>query len=209
MIEDLRTYWIFGLGFLAQSLFGMRILVQWWIAERKKQVVSPSLFWKFSLAGSALFLIYGILRVDIVIILGQILAYFIYIRNLQLKQDWNKFSTPIQIVVMAIPAFSLAWALGMIHKIDLGHALWQNSSTFLFFGIAGQLLLNIRFLHQLYYSERYKESILPIGFWWISLAGSVLVISYSIYRCDPVLLVAQGLAIIPYIRNIVLSNNTV
>lgn len=67
-------------------LFGIRIVIQWWIAEKRRESVSPSLFWKFSLAGSAIFLVYGILRTDIVIIVGQIISYVIYIRNLQLKE---------------------------------------------------------------------------------------------------------------------------
>ncbi|QLH33449.1 MAG: lipid-A-disaccharide synthase N-terminal domain-containing protein [Cyclobacteriaceae bacterium] len=91
-MEIIRTYWIFGVGFLAQLLFGIRIVIQWWIAEKRRESVSPSLFWKFSLAGSAIFLVYGILRTDIVIIVGQIISYVIYIRNLQLKGDWPKLS---------------------------------------------------------------------------------------------------------------------
>lgn len=205
IIEFIKTYWIFGLGFLAQTLFGLRILVQWWFTEKRKQVVSPGLFWRFSLAGSALFLIYGILRLDIVIILGQIISYFVYIQNLQLKQDWNKFPTFLKFLLLSFPVFSIVWTLTAAHKVNFSDLFFQQGGIFFWLGIAGQLLLNIRFLYQLYYSERHKESILPIGFWWISLTGSIFIVFYAIYRRDPVLLVAQGMAIIPYTRNIVLS----
>jgi lipid-A-disaccharide synthase-like uncharacterized protein len=204
-MEHLKISWILAFGFLAQSMFGLRILIQWWVTEKRKQVVSPSLFWKFSLAGSALFLLYGILRTDIVIILGQLIGYSIYIRNLQLKQDWKIFPTVLKVLLLAVPLFAIAWVARTTDKADFIDIFLQNWNAIFLTGLAGQLLLNIRFLYQLYYSERHKESLLPTGFWWISLSGSILIIIYSIYRRDPVLLVAQGLAIVPYIRNIVLS----
>lgn len=196
------------MGFLAQSLFGVRIIIQWWISEKRKKVVSPSLFWRFSLAGSALFLIYGILRIDIVIIFGQIVAYGIYVRNLQLKGDWIKFSTVTRLSLITIPVCSVLWVLGMTLEVGFADTLIQNWNAFLLIGVGGQLLLNVRFLYQLYYSEKQKESILPTGFWTISLIGAILIVVYSIYRRDPVLLLAQGLAIVPYIRNIILSKRS-
>ena len=204
--EGIRTYWVFGLGFFAQTLFGVRIFVQWRLAEKKKQAVSPSLYWNLSLAGSALFLIYGILRHDLVIIIGQVISYFIYVRNLQLKEDWVKFPLVMRIILIAIPFISLAF-ISVIPREEIFHSMVKNKGVFFFVGVIGQLLLNFRFLYQLYHSERLKKSILPAGFWWISLSGSALVVVYAVYRGDPVLLVAQGMAIIPYMRNIVLSGN--
>jgi lipid-A-disaccharide synthase-like uncharacterized protein len=58
--------------------------------------VSPALYWQVSLAGSFIVLVYGVLRKDPVIILGQILSYYIYIRNLQLKQRWTSIYTPVR-----------------------------------------------------------------------------------------------------------------
>lgn len=202
-------YWIYGLGFLAQSFFGFRIFLQWWQAEKNKQVVSPSIFWKFSLAGAALFLVYGILRLDLVIIFGQFVGYFVYIRNLQLKQEWRKFPSVVQVLVLAIPFVAVFWTWTMADKIALSDALFQNMNPLFVVGICGQMLLNIRFIYQLYYSEQHKESILPLGFWLLSVCGSFLVVIYAIYRTDPVLLAAQGIAIVPYLRNIVLIRNKV
>ena len=206
MIETIRTYWIFGLGFFAQTLFGIRVGVQWWLAEKKKQAVSPSVYWNLSLAGSALFLIYGILRHDLVIIIGQVISYFIYVRNLQLKGDWGKFPFVMRIILLAIPFIALVF-ISVIPRQEIFQSMLKNKGIFFFLGVIGQLLLNFRFLYQLYHSERLKQSILPAGFWWISLSGSALVVVYAIYKRDPVLLVAQGMAIIPYLRNIVLSGN--
>ncbi|QOI96503.1 MAG: lipid-A-disaccharide synthase N-terminal domain-containing protein [Flammeovirgaceae bacterium] len=204
-MEIIRTYWIFGVGFLAQLLFGIRIVIQWWIAEKRRESVSPSLFWKFSLAGSAIFLVYGILRTDIVIIVGQIISYVIYIRNLQLKGDWPKLSGVLRFFLASIPPICMLWTLGMAHEVSFTTALFQDMNGFLLVGAVGQVFLNLRFLYQWYYSEKQKQSILPTGFWWLSISGGVLVIIYSIYRRDPVLLLAQGMAIVPYTRNLILS----
>jgi lipid-A-disaccharide synthase-like uncharacterized protein len=205
----LTTYWVFGLGFLAQSLFGFRIFYQWWLAEKAKAAVSPSLFWKLSLAASALFLLYGILRVDIVIILGQMIGYFVYIRNLQLKNEWSRLPSWLQAVVIAIPFAALTWTFGMTGSNSFSTTFFQEMSPFFLIGVFGQLLLNVRFIYQLYYSEQHNESILPLGFWLLSLAGSALVVIYAIYRVDPVLMFAQGIAIVPYVRNIVLAHSKV
>lgn len=182
-------------------MFGMRILVQWWMTEKKGKVVSPSLFWKLSLAGATLFLVYGVLRHDFVIILGQVVSYYIYIRNLQLKDQWSKLSLPFQMLLLVFPVIVIVWTL--TREIDI--KILIQWSPILGAGVIGQVLLILRFLYQLYYSEQHKESLLPSGFWWLSLTGSVLVIVYAFYRKDPVLLLAQSLALVPYIRNIIFS----
>src|SRR5678815_5171115 len=109
MIQYFNTHWIFGFGFFAQAICGTRILLPWWMTEKKGQVVSPNLFWRLSLLGSVLFLAYGILRYDVVIVLGQLVAYFIYLRNLQLKKDWSSYSFSIKLLLLALPAIAILW----------------------------------------------------------------------------------------------------
>lgn len=203
MNTSLPAYWILGLGFFAQALFGARIIVQWWVAEGRKQAASPSAFWILSLAGALLFLIYGALRHDIVIIAGQLISSFVYVRNLQLKGLWRRISISFRIAILAIPVLSVLFTLGSPSQL-FDHRFVGDGTIFFALGITGQLLLNLRFIYQLYYSERLKQSHLPGGFWWISLLGSILLITYSFFQKDPVLLVAQGLALVPYIRNIAL-----
>lgn len=67
------------IGFAAQALFSARMLVQWILSERAKRVLSPTIFWALSLLGSILLCLYGWLRADFAIILGQIFSYYIYI----------------------------------------------------------------------------------------------------------------------------------
>ena len=94
MSRDLGTYlydvfvtrfdfWL-AFGIVAQLLFGARFVVQWIASERAGRSVMPLMFWFFSMGGGVLTLIYGIARRDGVIIIGQALSVFIYLRNLSL-----------------------------------------------------------------------------------------------------------------------------
>lgn len=208
-MELLANYWIYGLGFLGQSLFGARLIVQWFYSEKEGKVVSPTLYWKISLIASMVILIYGILRKDVIIIVGQVLSYYIYIRNLQLKNSWQKLGWFFQVALLSLPvAVLFSLFLGsyktferIFFNSDLTHPL-------MILGATGQLLLNFRFIYQWYYSEKRGISILPLGFWIISLFASLMILTYAFYKIDPVLLVSQGMGIFAYVRNILLYKRT-
>jgi lipid-A-disaccharide synthase-like uncharacterized protein len=199
-ITDLLIY---GLGFFAQSLFGARTIIQWIKSERAGTVVSPTLFWIFSLCGSSLFLIYGLLRSDFVILFGQTISFYIYIRNLQLKNFWVRIPAALRMVILPLPALLFATSF-IISPTILNRVLDKAdfADWFILIGSVGQLLLNFRYLYQWYHSEKVQMSILPLGFWIISAMASIMVVVYGIYRHDPVLLVAQGLGLFAYLRNI-------
>ena len=72
------------LGFAGQALFSLRFLVQWFYSEKRKKSVIPLSFWYFSIGGSALLLVYAILRRDPVFIVGQATGFLIYFRTLHL-----------------------------------------------------------------------------------------------------------------------------
>ena len=71
-------------GFIAQSLFAARFIVQWISSERRKISHVPVEFWYLSLVGGILLTLYGVARRDPVIILGQAPGLIVYIRNLML-----------------------------------------------------------------------------------------------------------------------------
>jgi lipid-A-disaccharide synthase-like uncharacterized protein len=202
---DMTTLYV--LGFVAQGCFGARSIVQWVQSERVGRVVSPTLFWVFSLVGASLFLIYGLLRQDPVIIVGQTLSFYIYLRNLQLKGAWQKVAAIVRYALLCLPLVMIAVAFSQFQS-------WQFVSTealtepFLLVGAIGQLSLNARYVYQWYHSERAGLSLLPLGFWIISAVGSLLVVVYGIFRNDPVLLVSQALGMVIYVRNIVLHTKT-
>ena len=76
-----ETLMIF-IGFFGQGLFAMRFIIQWVRSEGEKRSVIPIAFWYFSIGGGLVLFFYALWRKDPVIICGQGLGLFIYIRNL-------------------------------------------------------------------------------------------------------------------------------
>jgi lipid-A-disaccharide synthase-like uncharacterized protein len=76
-------FWL-AFGLVAQLLFTARFLVQWISSERAGRSVVPMAFWFFSMGGGLMTLVYGVVRREPVIILGQALATVIYVRNIML-----------------------------------------------------------------------------------------------------------------------------
>lgn len=76
-------FWL-AFGIVAQLLFTARFIVQWVSSEKAGKSVIPMAFWFFSLAGGLMTLVYGLVRREPIIIMGQALAVFIYIRNVML-----------------------------------------------------------------------------------------------------------------------------
>jgi lipid-A-disaccharide synthase-like uncharacterized protein len=70
------------------------------------------------------------------------------------------------------------------------------------FGFMGQAMFTMRFIVQWIASERRKESVIPVAFWYFSLAGGLILLAYAIRRMDPVFIVAYLLNPIIYSRNL-------
>lgn len=102
---------IYVIGFLAQVFFSARILLQWILSERAKKVISPAIFWQLSIVGSYLLFVYGWLRDDFAIILGQIISYYIYIWNLDKKHQWKKLPFIIRTLLLLTPVAAILYML--------------------------------------------------------------------------------------------------
>ncbi len=70
------------IGFAGQGLFAMRFIIQWLKSEGEGRSVIPLAFWYFSIGGGLVLFLYALWRQDPVIICGQGLGLFIYLRNL-------------------------------------------------------------------------------------------------------------------------------
>jgi lipid-A-disaccharide synthase-like uncharacterized protein len=79
-----KTDFWFWFGMVAQLLFTARFIVQWIVSEKAGKSVIPIAFWFFSMGGGIMLFVYGLVRREPIIILGQGLAIIIYIRNLML-----------------------------------------------------------------------------------------------------------------------------
>lgn len=202
----MTNLYIYALGFVAQGFFSARLLVQWICSERQHSIASPRLFWLFSLAGSILLFIYGWLRDDFSIILGQFIAYYVYIANLRLKGVWQQWPRLLQVVIMLLPLLAL---VNVAHDAPaFFHRFFRNDQVplpMLLFGSLGQVIFTLRFVYQWYVSHRVHRSVLPISFWVISLIGSGIIIAYAVFRLDPVLILGQAGGFVVYIRNIIIG----
>ncbi len=201
----MSSWLIYSVGFLAQLLFSGRSVFQWVLSEKSKKVLTPSLFWKMSLVASFLMFLYGYLRSDFAIMLGQTLTYFIYIRNLQLQGEWSKIHKVLRVFLWIFPLIIVI--LGFNNNIYDAERLFRNDAIptwLLILGIVSQVVFTLRFIYQWIYSEKQKESLLPLGFWLLSLIGSTLIIIYGIFRLDPVLLAGHLFGVVMYARNMII-----
>lgn len=199
------SWLIYTIGFTAQVLFSGRLFLQWFLSEKNKKVLTPTLFWKLSLIASFLLFVYGWLRDDFAIMLGQTLTYFIYIRNLQLQGEWSKTPFLLRWFLILFPFMVVIYGYNN-NNYDL-YELFQNEDIplwLLLLGSIAQVIFTLRFVYQWIYSEKHKESSLPMGFWILSLSGALLIFTYAIFREDPVLFVGHSLGSVIYLRNIVL-----
>ncbi len=69
-------------------------------------------------------------------------------------------------------------------------------------GLVGQGLFSLRFLVQWWRSERVQRSVVPVGFWYLSLGGGLLLLFYAIHRRDPVFTLGQATGVVVYLRNL-------
>jgi lipid-A-disaccharide synthase-like uncharacterized protein len=202
----MSSWQIYSIGFAAQILFSGRLFIQWFISEKSRKVLTPSVFWKLSLIASFLLFVYGYLRNDFSIMLGQAITYFIYIRNLQLQGEWNKLHKFFRIFLYFFPVLIIIYSYNN-NTYDIQKLLFNEAIPLwlVILGSTAQIIFNFRFLYQWIYSERMKESVLPLGFWFLSLIGSLMILVYAIIRKDPVLFIGHIMGILIYIRNIILS----
>jgi lipid-A-disaccharide synthase-like uncharacterized protein len=76
--------------------------------------------------------------------------------------------------------------------------------VWLAFGLIAQLLFAARFLVQWIASERAGKSVVPMAFWFFSIGGGLMTLTYGIVKREPVIIFGQLLANVIYIRNVML-----
>ena len=72
------------------------------------------------------------------------------------------------------------------------------------FGFFGQALFFMRFFTQWIASEKKKESVIPIYFWYFSIGGGAVLFTYAVHQRDPVFIVGQATGLFIYLRNLAL-----
>jgi lipid-A-disaccharide synthase-like uncharacterized protein len=69
-------------------------------------------------------------------------------------------------------------------------------------GLFGQALFGARFLTQWLYSEARGKSVIPGAFWYLSVAGGVILLSYAIHRREPVFIIGESITLLIFLRNL-------
>ena len=87
------------------------------------------------------------------------------------------------------------------------YSLTKIEIIFLIIGFFGQGLFASRFIIQWIYSEKKGESTIPIIFWYLSIFGGMGLLTYAIFRKDPVIILGQAFGIFIYLRNLILIYN--
>ncbi len=91
---------------------------------------------------------------------------------------------------------NLLWHNGKL--LDIDWSVWKV------IGWVGNLIFSSRFLVQWYATEKRKRVVVPQAFWWLSLAGSLTFLCYSIHQRDSVFIFAYAFTWIPYTRNLII-----
>lgn len=208
------SWYIYALGFVAQGLFSARILVQWLMSEKRREVVNPTVFWVLSLVASIVYFIYAYLRNDFSIMLGLFISYFIYIWNMGMKGVWKKFPDAARITTVSLLVALPFVAVSVLFLRDPSAAvdtLFKNDlipGWMIVMGTVGQLVFTVRFIYQFIYSHKRGESLLPVGFWIIGIVGATILVTYGALRHDWVLLVGQAFGWVTYVRNLMIWNKS-
>ena len=197
--------WVYLLGLVAMGVYGSRILIQWYLSEKHHRVESPGIYWVLSSLGAVLLYVYGWLRKDLSIIVGESLGYYVYMWNISVMGLYRKVPRIVPILQAIFPLV----IIGLIIKdfpvfVDTFLHNEYVPLGLLLFGIAGQVTYEIRSIYQLVYSYRRHQSILPLGHWVLAVIGSLMIIVYGLIRHDWVLAIGQ-FSIFFSLRNLMLS----
>ena len=78
----------------------------------------------------------------------------------------------------------------------------MTENSWLVIGFLGQSVFGARFFVQWLSSERAKKSVIPITFWYLSICGSLILLTYAIHKLDPVFILGQSTGSLIYLRNL-------
>ena len=81
------------------------------------------------------------------------------------------------------------------------------TNPLVWFGLGGQFVFMLRFVVQWFASERRGRSYVPIAFWYISVAGGLMLFTYAYLNRDPVIVLGQSLGLGIYLRNLYLIHS--
>lgn len=109
------------------------------------------------------------------------------------------------LIVPASDALALSLWDRMAAKFHRMLPATRGELTWFIIGFVGEFVFFLRFVVQWWASERQKRTVVPMAFWHLSLIGTALVLAYALFRIDPVFILAYGLNIFLYVRNLMIA----
>jgi lipid-A-disaccharide synthase-like uncharacterized protein len=180
--------------------FSWRTLLQWVLSERARKTLIPRTYWRWSLVGAVLTLVYAVGREDPVFVLGALATGGIFARNAWLGARRATDAPPPPPAVWPLAAgIALFAALAALDA--LGEASAVRTEPWAVLGFVGQFAWSGRFAVQWLESERRGRSVLPASFFVLGVVGSVLLTVYAVERRDWVNVLAYVFNPVPYGRN--------
>lgn len=200
---DVTPWILFGLT--GNALFSARVITQWYASERARRSVVPVSFWWMSLAATLVQLTYAIggkKVANLPFMIGLVVTLVPYLRNLVIHYRPNRPPVPM------IPMLVTAIVLVLIPSVMFGWRERAHFNCWLVIGFLGTLIYTSRFFIAWIETERLRRATFSLKFWYASLIGSILYLVYSISQHDLVFILAFLFNGIPYVRNIMLINNS-
>lgn len=192
-------------GFAGQVLFFMRFIVQWLFTEKYKKSTVPLSFWYFSIVGSFMLLTYSVLIKDPIFIIGQSTGAIIYLRNISLiykERGTRSHNFGFKMIIILLIYFAFVGVAAYFYPEIPRKDKVVYTGIIYGVGIVAQTMFFMRFLVQWLVSEKNKKSTFPVLFWYFSMAGSILLLIYSVMVSDPVFIAGQSVGILIYLRNL-------
>ena len=172
------------IGIIGSIIFYGRFYLQWFISERRKRSVVPIGFWYMSACGSLILFGYGVYTQSALGTLSHCFNIVIYARNLihvwrgkgtlSQRRSWFIHGLAFCVVIVALGLLALTWRqfFEASQSEDKDDAFW--AWIWLGIGVVGQGLFACRFIIQWITTEKRKESVIPVSFWYLSVAASTL-----------------------------------
>lgn len=193
------------------------MLVQWLQSERKKRSFVSPIFWKFSLAGNLLLYVHHVIQVQYHFAILQSINALIAWRNLDFLKPTKAHPRRVVFWLLAASlAFTTALFLSqgyfLLDEFDwirTPQKLWNatrqyHSTAWHVVGAFGAILFASRFWVQWWVAEFHQKSELGRSYWYLSICGSLIVLSYALHIRDIVVIFYHLFSLIPYLRNLML-----
>lgn len=200
------------IGGIAAIIFYGRFYLQWYTSERQQRSVVPIGFWYMSCVGSLLLFGYGVYTQSAVGTLSYCFNLIIYVRNmihiwrangtLNRRRTYLVHGLALGIVLVAVGLLVLTWlnVLEATRSDSGGNA--GRTWFWIAVGVVGQGLFACRFILQWLATERRKESVIPVAFWYFSVAASILMFASFVQLQDWIFAFGIATTLPIYTRNL-------